>query len=82
LRLNIGKKSNKPEKCRAAIIICLNKDGGFSPHRRNETYNFAPLPTLVEPGQSSLWATYGRLLTIAMAGKILDPSDETFCIGP
>lgn len=69
------------EKCQQAIMTCLNPDGGFSPHRRNETYNFGTNLTLVEPRKSSLWATYSRLLTIAMAGKILDPSDKTFILG-
>lgn len=69
------------QKCRQAVMTCANPDGGFAPHRRNETYNFGTDLTLVEPGQSSLWAAYGRLLTIAMAGKILDPADQTFTLG-
>jgi len=69
------------DKCQRAIMVCANNDGGFSPHRRNETYNFGTNLTLVEPGKSSLWATYGRLLAIALAGKVLDPSDDTFVPG-
>lgn len=69
------------QKCQKAVLTCLNADGGFSPHRRGKPYNFGTKSTLVEVGNSSLWATYGRLLTIAMAGRILNPSDKTFILG-
>lgn len=46
-----------------ALVLCRNADGGFAPHRRAETYYFGTRTTPVLPGQSSLWATYARLMT-------------------
>lgn len=55
-----------------AIDACKNTDGGFCCHRRNENYHFGTLTTEVSIGTSSLWSTYARLLTIAMATKVLN----------
>ncbi len=60
-------------KCLKGIMVCKNPDGGFSSHRRNETYFFGTKTTAVPPGKSNLWATYSRLLTIAMMTNILYP---------
>ena len=57
-------------KCANAVMACLNDDGGFSCHRRDEFYNFGTRNTMVSPGNSSLWATYSRLMAIGMAGEI------------
>lgn len=53
-----------------AIEYCKNPDGGFCCHRRNENYRFGTFSTEVTKGGSSLWSTYSRILTIAMATKI------------
>lgn len=68
-------------RCQQGVMVCLNEDGGFAPHRRPEAYNFGTRTTTVEPGQSSLWATYGRMLTIAMAGMVLEPEHVPFVLG-
>src|SRR3989338_11352774 len=52
-----------------ALETCLNSDGGFCCHRRREPYWFGTYTTEVSIGESSLWSTYARLLTIAMATK-------------
>ncbi len=62
------------EKCLAGIMVCRNDDGGFACHRRPETYYFGTRTTAVPPGSSSLWATYSRLLTIAMIANNLFPA--------
>jgi hypothetical protein len=54
-----------------AIESCKNSDGGFCCHRRDENYRFGTFTTEVPVGGSSLWSTYSRILTIAMAGKVL-----------
>jgi hypothetical protein len=68
-------------RCRDAIAICANDDGGFACHRRDEVYNFGTKTTLVAPGQSSLWATYSRLMTIAMITELLNPGTSPFTLG-
>ena len=60
------------ERLLYVIEDCRNLDGGFCCHRRNENYRFGTLTTEVPIGGSSLWSTYSRLLTIAMAEKILN----------
>lgn len=55
----------------SAMDGCVNPDGGFCCHRRNENYYFGTITTEVPMGGSSLWSTYSRLLTIAMATKVL-----------
>lgn len=54
-----------------SMNTCVNPDGGFCCHRRNENYYFGTITTKVPAGGSSLWSTYSRLLTIAMASRIL-----------
>lgn len=54
-----------------AIRSCKNPDGGFCCHRRDENYKFGTVTTEVPFGGSSLWSTYSRILTIAMATKVL-----------
>jgi prenyltransferase beta subunit len=61
------------QKCLQGIMVCKNIDGGFACHRRNETYYFGTKTTAVAAGKSSLWATYSRLLTIAMIMNHLYP---------
>ncbi len=64
-------------KCLDGITVNQNPDGGFACHRRKESYYFGTLTTEVPPGGSSLWATYARLLAIAMMSKILQlPGSE------
>ncbi len=64
-------------RCLKGIMVCKNPDGGFSCHRRNETYFFGTKTTVVPTGKSSLWATYSRLLTIAMMMNILYPETRS-----
>ncbi len=59
------------QKLLDVIPQCINSDGGFCCHRRNEKYRFGTWTTEMEIGGSSLWATYSRLVTIAFATKIL-----------
>ncbi|MHB9025464.1 MAG: prenyltransferase/squalene oxidase repeat-containing protein [Armatimonadota bacterium] len=59
------------EKTQAGLAICRNADGGFCAHRREETYYFGTHTTPVRPGDSSLWATYSRLLTLLMIEAFL-----------
>jgi len=61
------------QKCLKGIMVCQNPDGGFACHRRDETYYFGTKTTAVAAGKSSLWATYSRLLTIAMIMNHLYP---------
>ncbi|MCF6177620.1 MAG: hypothetical protein L3J71_17835 [Victivallaceae bacterium] len=65
-------------KCANAVMACSNDDGGFSCHRRHEVYNFGTESTMVRPGNSSLWATYSRLMTIGMAGEIFGRTPFNF----
>ncbi len=58
------------EKLLSVIGKCENPDGGFCCHRRNEQYRFGTFTTQVPIGGSSLWSTYSRILTIALAAKI------------
>ena len=76
-----GQIEDALRRCQQGIAVCLNADGGFAPHRRDEPYNFGTRRTTVAPGHSSLWATYGRLLTIAMAGMVLEPENVPFVLG-
>lgn len=46
----------------AGLSVCRNADGGFRPHCRDEIYFFGTNTTPVKPGESSLWATYSRLM--------------------
>lgn len=59
------------QKLLRGIIKCRNTDGGFCCHRRKEPYRFGTFSTQVPVGGSSLWSTYARIVTIAMAAKIL-----------
>lgn len=59
------------ERLLNAIEHCKNPDGGFCCHRRNVSYRFGTITTEMPLGGSSLWSTYSRILTIAMATKIL-----------
>ena len=54
------------EKMKSGLEICRNADGGFCAHRRPETYYFGTRTTSVQAGESSLWATYSRGLTLLM----------------
>ncbi|HBE04720.1 MAG TPA: hypothetical protein DC049_19910 [Spirochaetia bacterium] len=69
------------QKCLQAVMINANPDGGFSSHRRPEIYNFGTKKTLAQPLTSNLWATYSRLLLIAMIHKILSPQESAFQLG-
>lgn len=60
-----------------AMPECKNPDGGFCCNRRNESYRFGTITTEVPNGGSSLWSTYSRILTIAMAMKLLG-DDQKF----
>lgn len=60
------------QKCLTGIMVNQVSGGGFSCHRRNENYYFGTKTTIVPPGGSSLWATYSRLMAIAMMSKILN----------
>ncbi|NIA20958.1 MAG: hypothetical protein GWP05_03070 [Anaerolineaceae bacterium] len=51
------------DRLEAGLEVCRNDDGGYAAHRRQETYYFGSRTTPVGPGQSSIWATYSRLLT-------------------
>lgn len=61
------------KKLLKALEELVNEDGGFSCHLRQESYRFGTFTTEVYSGKSSLWSTYARLLTIAMAMKVLNP---------
>lgn len=59
------------ERLLGAFEGCVNPDGGFCCHRRAERYRFGTYTTEVLRGGSSLWSTYSRLLTIAMATQVV-----------
>jgi len=61
------------QRLREGLEVCRNPDGGFAAHRRSETYYFGTSTTPVGPGESSLWATYSRLLTcVAIKGFLTE----------
>lgn len=59
------------ERLLDAIESCRNSDGGFCCNRRQEKYRFGTFTTEVFAGGSSLWSTYSRILTIALATKVV-----------
>ncbi len=66
-----------------ALHLCKNQDGGYCCHRRSKPYQFGTRTTEVPIGGSSLWSTYARLLTIAMATQVLTdhPSAGSWVLG-
>lgn len=59
------------ERLLTVIEKCQNSDGGFCCHRRRENYRFGTFSTEVPIEGSSLWSTYSRILTIALATKVI-----------
>ena len=59
-------KPPAPHSVKIELTSQCNYRCGFCAHRRPETYYFGTRTTPVHPGDSSLWATYSRLLTLLM----------------
>ena len=64
------------------VLECQNEDGGFACHRRQEPYRFGTFTTEVSMGGSSLWSTYSRLITLAMASYVFEQENwKTWNLG-